>query len=110
MTAVSIGDEDKGALSITNPNYTRAPVQITVAAASAASSQLAVGHYYLMCDIDCYFLQGASSVTAAVDTTSHRLPADRERYFCVSDTTNNGYIAAIRVGGTNGTMQIARIM
>ncbi len=102
MSATGQGDLGNGAAAVTNQNFTRSPVEIAVIVTSVrsgidATTPLAKGTYKLRGDGDYRFLQGDATVVAALDTTSHRMLADEVEYFHVSDPTNNGFIAAIRI-------------
>lgn len=82
------------------------PVIVAAGAASATSTLLPVGVYYLNADTDIHFKQGAVGVTAA--TTSSFLPKGAVVEIEVKDGTLDAYVAVIRHASTSGSSYLNR--
>ena len=88
------------------PQYLTSPVSVSLSTTTARSTPvLAAGLYELECDEDCFFLQGGSTVTAAL--TDVPLAATATKRFVVT-TASNGYVAGILASGT-ATLTITKI-
>lgn len=83
--------------------HTKAAVTVSISGTSARNgSDLGPGAYLITSDVDCFFLQGSSSVTA----TTSSPPLWGKSYFLVfTDSSADARIAFITSGGT-GTAYI----
>jgi hypothetical protein len=84
-------------------------VVVAVGAVTAASTQLSLGRYRLTATCDCWIKQGASTVTAAANSTNPYLAAGAIEEMDVDNTTNNGYVAVIQDGAQTGYLSICPI-
>ena len=82
-----------------------APVLVSLSTSTARSTVLSRGLYVMTCDVDCTFLQGASTVNAL--TTSRSLWARSYRWVYVHGD-EDGYVAAILASGT-GTLSLEKV-
>lgn len=82
---------------------------LTLSASSARCTVLSEGLYKLCATEACWVRQGTSSV-AAVEATApcELIPAGAIRYFPVTASAINGYVAAIQNGGAGGKVSITR--
>ena len=81
-----------------------APVQVSLSASTARSTQLAVGRYVVKSDARVFVRQGAVTVDATV-TTDFALEPGVAYVLNVTNTTTLGYLAGILAAGT-GTLDI----
>ena len=78
--------------------FSAAPTVRTLTTSSARTAQLAAGTYVVSADVDCFFLQGGSTVTAAA--TSNPLWAKTYVNIQIKGSGVDDYIAGIVAAGT----------
>ncbi len=82
---------------------------VAIGAASALSTQLAIGRYRMSGNGDCWFIQGTNAVVAIANTAGHAfLGAGSIDEIVVTDIAANGYIACIRDGAQAGYLSITK--
>jgi len=80
------------------PLSTTSPTKVSLSGTTARNSTaLTAGHYRITATVDCYIVQGGSTIEA--DTDEYLLPAGAEIHRVV-DSASSAYFAAITDGGT----------
>ena len=101
---MSRGDTRDAEIAATNQQLINGSTRVVANSAAQLSGSLGVGRYRVVSDVDCFILQGASTVTANV-TGCPYLPAKVIDYIFV-DAAARGYVSVITNGDT-GMLDIA---
>lgn len=102
MPTPDITDAELGLMA---PRLTTAPTKITLSNTSNVCAGLGAGEYLIVSTVDCFVLQGASTVTS--NTACNPLYANKYIPMFVTSQTVDGYLAGIVTSGA-GTVDIIK--